>query len=157
MNDDEILKVPEEPTNIFDPIDFMIFKDEIQDDFQTIASKTAPDEKEKKTLVLSKLLLQKFSYIFKMDDLVNLGFSSPIYYLENCPQDINGNLIVFLMPSRTECIDLVIKQIDRDRQNIEQKQRNFQQNKNSIIENTYYFYYVPKIDASINSYIQEKY
>ena len=66
MQDEEIMKVPEEPTNIFDPIDFMIFKDEIQDDFQNIVSKTAPDEKEKKTLVLSRFLLEKFSYIFKM-------------------------------------------------------------------------------------------
>ena len=157
MQDEEIMKVPEEPTNIFDPIDFMIFKDEIQDDFQTIVSKTAPDEKEKKTLVLSRFLLEKFSYIFKMEDLKKLGFSSPIYYLENCPQDINGNLIVFLIPSKTECIDLVVKQIERDRQNIIQMQKNFEQNKNSIVEKSYYFYYVPKIDTSINAYIQEKY
>ena len=157
MQDEEILKVPEEPTNIFDPIDFTIFKDEIQDDFQNIVSKTAPDEKEKKTLVLSRFLLEKFSYIFKMDDLKKLDFSSPIYYLENCPQDINGNIVIFLMPSKTECIDLVVKQIERDRQNIIQKQKNFEQNKNSIVEKSYYFYYVPKIDTSINSYIQEKY
>ena len=157
MQDEEILKVPEEPTNIFDPIDFSIFKDEIQDDFQNIVSKTAPDEKEKKTLVLSRFLLEKFSYIFKMEDLKKLDFASPIYYLENCPQDINGNIIIFLMPSKTECIDLVVKQIERDRQNIIQKQKNFEQNKNSIIEKSYYFYYVPKIDTSINRYIEEKY
>ena len=157
MNEEEILKYPEVPTNIFDPIDFTIFKDEIQDNFQTLSANTCPEEKDKKALVISKYLSPKFSYIFKMQDLIKCGFSSTIYYLENCPQSIKENQLVFVIPSRIECIDIVVKQILKDQQDIEEKQRNFKQNKASIVEKTYFYYYVPKADISILNYIEEKY
>ena len=57
MKDEEISKTPDEPKNIFEPIDFTIFRDEVQDDFHAICSKTAPGEKSKKALILSKYLL----------------------------------------------------------------------------------------------------
>ena len=157
MEEEEILQTPEEPKNMFEPIDFMIFKDEIQDDFQTIVSKTAPDEKTPKALVLSKYLSPKFTYIFKMQDLLKLGFSNNIYYLENCPQTINEFQIVFLIPSKIECVDIVLKQFKKDKEDLLEKQKNFEANKSSLIEKTYHFYFVPKLDISILNYINENY
>jgi hypothetical protein len=157
MKDEDILKPPEEPKNIFDPIDFMIFKEEIQDDFQTICSKTAPDTREKRALILSKYLTPKFSFIFQFQDLVKLGFSKKIYYLENCPQNIDEFQLVFLIPSKIECIELAIKQFKKDNEDITNKQKNFNENKFNIIQKNYYFYFVPKIDISVLSYIEENY
>ena len=157
MNEEEVSKTPEEPKNIFDPIDFMIFKEEIQDDFQTLTSKINQDEKEKKGLILSKYLSPKFSYIFKMSDLAKCGFSSSIYYLENCPQTIKESQLVFVIPSKIECIDLVIKQIERNKIDMDKKHMNIYENNTNIIEKSYYFFYVPKIDMSVINYIEEKY
>ncbi len=157
MKEQDILKAPEEPKNKFEPIDFMIFKEEIIDDFQTICSKTSPDTKDKKALIISKYLIQKFSYIFKMSDLLKLGFSKKIYFLENCPLSIDELQLVFLIPSKIECIELVMKQFERDRNEIQEKQKNFNANKNTIIEKQYFFYFVPKIDISVLNYIDEHY
>ena len=157
MEEEEISKIPDEPKNMFEPIDFMIFKDEIQDDFETIVSKTAPDEKTPKALIISKYLFPKFTYIFRMEDLLKLGFSKNIYYLENCPQTINEFQIVFLIPSKIECIDIVLKQFKKDKEDLLEKQKNFEANKASLIEKTYHFYFVPKLDISVLNYIDENY
>lgn len=156
MKDDEISKVPEEPKNIFEPIDFMIFKDEIKDDFQTICSKTAPEEKNKKALVLSKYLAPKFTYIFKMADLQKEGISK-IYYLENLPQIIEEYILIFLIPSKIECIELVMKQFQKDEEDLIKKQKDFNANKENLKKKQYYFYFVPKIDISVLNYIDENY
>lgn len=157
MEKEEITKVPEEPKNIFDPIDFMIFKDEIKEDFQSIVSRTAPDEKSPKALILSKYLQPKFSYIFKMQELINLGFSKNVYYLENCPQQINEFQYVFLIPSKIECIEYFMKQYKFDKEEMKKKQQNFEAFKSSTIEKNYFFYFVPKVDVSVLSYINDNY
>ena len=157
MKDEEISKTPDEPKNIFEPIDFTIFRDEVQDDFQAICSKTAPGEKSKKALILSKYLSPKFSYIFKMSELLNLGFSKNIYYLENCPQTIQEFQLVFLIPSKIECIPFIMEQFKRDKEDIIDKQKDFNANKSFIVEKNYYFYFVPKVDISFLNYIDEKY
>ena len=157
MDKEEIMKIPDEPKNIFEPIDFMIFKDEIKEDFQSIVSKTAPDEKSPKALILSKYLAPKFSYIFKMQELIDLGFSKNIYYLENCPQTIKEFHLVFLIPSKIECIEYFMKQFRKDKEEMREKQQNFEAFKSSMIEKSYFFYFVPKVDVSVLSYINEKY
>ena len=157
MKDEEISKTPDEPKNIFEPIDFMIFKDEIQDDFQTICSKVAPGEKTKKALIISKYLTPKFSYIFKMPELLKLGFSTNVYYLENCPQTIKEYMLIFVIPPKIECVELIMSQFQRDRNDLESKQKDFQANKSSLVEKNYYFLFVPKVDISFLNYIDEKY
>ena len=155
MDDSEISKIPEEPKNIFDPIDFTIFKDEIKEDFQTIASKTAPDEKSPKALIISKYLFPKFNYIFKLSEIVKLGFSKRIYYLENCPQKIEEYQLVFIIPSKIECVEIVMKQFKWENDDMLEKQKNFEAYKSSIIEKSYFFYFVPKVDISVLNYINE--
>ena len=155
MDESEISKIPEEPKNIFDPIDFTIFKDEIKEDFQTIASKTAPDEKSPKALIISKYLFPKFNYIFKMPEIVKLGFSTNIYYLEDCPQNIKEYQLVFVIPSKIECVEIVMKQFKKDNDDMLEKQKNFEAYKASMIEKNYFFYFVPKVDVSVLNYINE--
>ena len=155
MDDSEISKIPEEPKNIFDPIDFTIFKDEIKEDFQTIASKTAPDEKSPKALIISKYLFPKFNYIFKLSEIAKLGFSKRIYYLENCPQKIEEYQLVFIIPSKIECVEIVMKQFKWENDDMLEKQKNFEAYKSSIIEKSYFFYFVPKVDISVLNYINE--
>ena len=157
MDESEITKTPEEPKNIFDPIDFTIFKDEIKEDFQTIASKTAPDEKSPKALIISKYLFPKFNYIFKLSEIVKLGFSTNIYYLENCPQNIKEYQLVFVIPSKIECVEIVMKQFKKDSDEMLEKQKNFEAYKSSMIEKNYFFYFVPKVDVSVLNYINENY
>ena len=157
MDESEITKAPEEPKNIFDPIDFTIFKDEIKEDFNTIASKTAPDEKSPKALIISKYLFPKFNYIFKLSEIVKLGFSTNIYYLENCPQNIKEYQLVFVIPSKIECVEIVMKQFKKDSDEMLEKQKNFEAYKSSMIEKNYFFYFVPKVDVSVLNYINENY
>ena len=152
IEDKEITKIPEEPTNQFDPIDFTIFKDEILDDFEAITTKTKnKTENETKTLILSKYLFPKFNFIFKTADLQKCGFSPKIYYLENCPQKIEEDLLVFMISPKTECIDLVVTQFDFDMEELKEKQKNISDYK-CIKEKKYFFIYVPKIDSNILNY-----
>ena len=159
---DEEIKQFYEITNPFDPIDFMIFKDEIKDEFNSIYSKIFQNNIEKKALVISKLLFNRFFYIFNYPELEKKGFV--LYYLENCPQLIKEFQILFVIPSKTECIDIVLKQMVKDEKTIEELQRNMQndnQNKiqdnqiNNIVAKNYYFLHVPKVDISILNYLKK--
>jgi hypothetical protein len=92
-----------------------------------------------------------------MSELLNLGFSKNIYYLENCPQTIQEFQLVFLIPSKIECIPFIMEQFKRDKEDIIDKQKDFNANKSFIVEKNYYFYFVPKVDISFLNYIDEKY
>ena len=160
---EEEIKQFYELTNPFDPIDFMIFKDEIKDEFNTIYSKIFQNNKDKKALVISKLLFNRFFYIFPFQELEKKGFL--IYYFENCPQLIKEFQILFVIPPKTECIDIVLKQMLKDEKTIGEMQKNIQvnnnqnqiqENQNNIIAKNYYFLYVPKVDISILNYLKEK-
>ena len=143
--------------NEFDPVDFTIFKDEIKEDFQNLCSDIFKDDKEKRALVISKYLLQKFSSIFTMKDLAKNRFSDKIYYLELCPQQIKEYQIVFVIPSKIECINLVAKQIEKDQEDINEKQKKFMENKDKIISKTYYYFHVPKVDISVINYVNKNF
>ena len=152
---EEEIKKFEAVTNPFDPIDLTIFKDEVKDDFQNILSKISQKDKEKKALVISKYLFPRFFSIFTFQEILKKNFSDSLYFLERCPQNIKEYQIVFIIPSKIECLDLVVKQIEKEQEDLTEKQKNFAQNKNNMIEKTYYFLYVPKVDISVLNYIKE--
>ena len=158
---DEQIKSFYEPTNPFEPIDFMIFKEEILDEFNEICSKLFEESLDKKAFVISKLLFDRFFYIFPFQELVKKGFS--IYYFENCPQVIQEFQILYIIPSKIECIEIVLKQMEKDEQTIREMQKNMQkENKGNTIEiknrniiaKKYYFLYVPKINLSVINYFK---
>ena len=156
--EEEITQFPE-VTNIFEPIDFTIFNEEIKIDFQNLCSDITKNEKEKekKALVISKSLFYKFFSIFTLKDLAKNRFSESIYYLERCPQSIKEYQIVFIVPPKIESINMVMKQIQKDQEDITEKQKKFLENKDQIISKTYYFFYVPKVDISILNYINNNF
>ena len=158
---EEEIKQFYEVTNPFEPIDFMIFKDEIKDEFNSIYSKIFQNNIDKKALVISKLLFNRFFYIFPFQEIEKKNFV--IYYFENCPQLIKEFQILFVIPSKIECIDIVLRQMERDTNTLKEMQKNMQNNNNqniiqenqmnNIIAKNYYFLYVPKVDLSILNYI----
>ena len=154
--EEEIIKFPE-VTNDFNPIDFTIFKDEIKEDFQNLCSEIFKNDKEKKALVISKHLLQKFSSLFTIKELSKLYFSDTLYYLEQCPQTIKEYQIVFIIPSKIECVNLILKQIEKDQEEINEKQKKFLENKDKIISKSYYFFHVPKVDLAVMNYINNNF
>ena len=154
--EEEISKF-KEVSNEFDPIDFTIFKDEIKEEFKNLCSEIFKADKEKKALVISKQLLPKFSSLFGVKDLAKLHFSENFYYLESCPQQIKEYQIVFLIPSKIECINLIFKQIELDQEEINEKQKKFLENKDKIISKTYYYFHVPKVDLAVLNYINNNF
>jgi len=154
--EEELTKFPE-VTNIFEPIDFTIFNEEIKADFQNLCQNIAKNDKEKKALVISKSLFHKFFSIFTLKDLSQNRFSESIYYLERCPQTIKEYQIVFILPSKIESINLVMKQIEKDQEDITEKQKKFLENKDQMISKTYYFFHVPKVDISVLNYINKNF
>ena len=152
---EEEIKKFEAVKNPFDPIDFTIFKEEVKDDFNNIISKISQKDKEKKALVISKYLFPRFFSIFTFQELLKKNFAESIYFLERCPQNIKEYQIVFLIPSKIECVELVSKQIEKEQEDMTEKQKNFQQNKNMMIEKSYFFLYVPKVDISVLNYIKD--
>jgi len=154
--EEELTKFPE-VTNIFEPIDFTIFNEEIKADFQNLCQNISKNDKEKKALVISKSLFHKFFSIFTLKDLSQNRFSESIYYLERCPQTIKEYQIVFILPSKIESINLVMKQIEKDQEDITEKQKKFLENKDQMISKTYYFFHVPKVDISVLNYINKNF
>ena len=141
--EEEIIKFPE-VTNDFNPIDFTIFKDEIKEDFQNLCSEIFKNDKEKKALVISKHLLQKFSSLFTIKELSKLYFSDTLYYLEQCPQTIKEYQIVFIILSKIECVNLILKQIEKDQEEINEKQKNFWKIKIKSYQNRIIFSMCPR-------------
>ena len=139
-------------TNPFDPIDFMIFKEEIRDEFQNLYSKILENKKDKKALVISKNLFQKFFYIFSYQEIVKKNFQ--IYYFESCPQEIKEFHVLFIIPPEIKCIDLIASQMDKDESDLRELQKNYKENKDRIITKNYFFFYVPKIDLSLINYVE---
>ena len=154
--EEEISKF-QEVTNEFDPIDFTIFKDEIKEEFKNLCSEIFKEDKEKKALVISKQLLPKFSSLFNIKDLAKLHFSENFYFLESCPQKIKEYQIVFLIPSKIDCVNLIFKQIELDQEEINEKQKKFLENKDKIISKTYYYFHVPKVDLAVLNYINNNF
>ena len=154
--EEQISKFPE-VTNMFEPIDLTIFKEELKEDFQNTCTDIFKNDKEKKALVISKSLIQKFSSLFTIKDLKELRFSEHIYFLELCPQVIKEYQIVFIIPSKIECFNIVMKQIEKDQEEINEKQKKFLENKDKIISKTYYFFHVPKVDNSVLNYINNNF
>ena len=111
--EEEIAKFPE-VTNIFDPIDFTLFNEEIKIDFNNLCSSITKNDKEKKAFVISRSLFQKFFSVFTMKDLKDNKFTESFYYLENCPQKIKEYQIVFIFPSKIEYINIIMKQMEKD-------------------------------------------
>ena len=153
MEEEEITKFID-ITNPFDPIDFMIFKEEIKDEFQNLCSKIFENKKEKKALVISRILFQRFFYIFAFQELMKKGFQ--IYYFESCPQEIEEFHILFIIPCKIECIDIVVRQMEKDQNDLVKMQKDTQKNKERLIAKNYYFFYVPKVDISAFNYIEDK-
>ena len=139
-------------TNPFDPIDFMIFKEEIRDEFQNLYSKILENKKDKKALVISKNLFQKFFYIFSYQEIAKKNFQ--IYYFESCPQEIKEFHVLFIIPPEIKCIDLIASQMDKDESDLRELQKNYKENKDRIITKNYFFFYVPKIDLSLINYVE---
>ena len=139
-------------TNPFDPIDFMIFKEEIKDEFQNLYSKILENKKDKKALVISKNLFPKFFYIFTYQEIAKKNFQ--IYYFESCPQEIKEFHVLFIIPPEIKCIDLIASQMDKDETDLRELQKNYKENKDRIITKNYFFFYVPKIDLSLINYVE---
>ena len=139
-------------SNPFDPIDFMIFKEEIKDEFQNLYSKILENKKDKKALVISKNLFPKFFYIFTYQEIAKKNFQ--IYYFESCPQEIKEFHVLFIIPPEIKCIDLIASQMDKDEADLRELQKNYKENKDRIITKNYFFFYVPKIDLSLINYVE---
>ena len=150
---EEEIKSFYEYKNPFEPIDFMIFKDEVRDEFNNIYSKIFQNNNEKKALVISKLLFNQFFFNFNFPELLKKGFM--LYFFENCPQIIKEFYIMFIIPSKLECIELALKQMEKDQNVMKDMQKNMGENKDKIVQKSYYFLYVPRVDISVLNYLKE--
>ena len=154
MEEEELAKFCD-LSNPFDPIDFMIFKEEIKDDFQNIYTSIFENNEDKKALVISKSLFPRFFYIFSYQEIVKKGFK--IYYFELCPQAIEEFNVLFIIPPEQQCIDIIAKQMDKDESAMHELKKDFQKNKDRFISKKYFYLYVPKIDISLINYTEENY
>ena len=154
MEEEEIAKFCD-LSNPFDPVDFMLFKEEIKDDFQNIYTKVFENNEDKKALVISKNLFPRFFYIFSLQEILKKHFQ--IYFFESCPQKIVEFNVLFIIPPEKKCIDIIAKQMDRDEADMHELKKDFEKNKNMFISKKYFYLYVPKIDLSLLNYSEEHY
>ena len=154
MEEEELAKFYD-LSNPFDPVDFMIFKEEIKDDFQNIYTSIFENNEDKKALVISKALLPRFFYIFSYQEIIKKGFQ--VYYFELCPQPIEEFNVLFIIPPEKQCIDIIAKQMDKDDSAMHELKKDFQKNKDRFISKKYFYLYVPKIDIALINYTEEKY
>ena len=154
MEEEELAKFYD-LSNPFDPVDFMIFKEEIKDDFQNIYTSIFENNEDKKALVISKALLPRFFFFFFYQEIIKKGFQ--VYYFELCPQPIEEFNVLFIIPPEKQCIDIIAKQMDKDDSAMHELKKDFQKNKDRFISKKYFYLYVPKIDIALINYTEEKY
>ena len=129
---DDIL-IPE-VTNPVDPIDISIFKDHIEETLLTMISSTSKLEKK---LIIDNSLLPTINYFTTMDKLETTLVYKKITILNDSPLVSDCQIIIYIIPPKKKCLQLIENQIKNYMAEIKEKKENIL-NKSKDNNNDYY-------------------
>ena len=164
---DDIL-IPE-VTNPVDPIDISIFKDHIEETLLTMISSTSKLEKK---LIIDNSLLPTINYFTTMDKLETTLVYKKITILNDSPLVSDCQIIIYIIPPKKKCLQLIENQIKNYMAELKEKKENIL-NKlkdnnnitsriNTNIDNLkdfkeFHIIFIPKINNECDNYISNSY
>ena len=96
----------EKEENPVSPIDLTIFKESFEQNFLTILDLLQNLER---SLIIEESCISKFGFFIKTDILIQKKFQKKIYLLENSPPQTQSPILVYIIPPKKECLEMIEK------------------------------------------------
>ena len=135
--------------NPIDPIDLSIFREHIENNLLTIIDSLPKVEK---TLVLDKSTFKKKDFITRPEKLASLKIKKDIITLKPGNLMVDSPIIIYLIPSLKELIQIIEKHIETHYNNMKNKNEEEGQEKGAT-NKEYHIIFYPKITNECQNYI----
>ena len=149
--------------NPVSPIELSIFKESLEQNFLTILDLLPNQER---SLIIEETCIQKFGFFIKSDLLSEKKFTKKIFLLQNNPPDIQSPILLYVIPPKKECLELIEKHIkdnfDKtsmrvylDKKDSKKKGKNKVEDEEREIKKEFHIIFIPKIVNECSKFLKE--
>ena len=140
--------------NPVDPIDLSIFKEHIENNLLNILESLP---KFPKTLILDKSCIQKLNFFTTKEKLNTSNVCKDIIMLRPGTLMADSPIIVYLVPPKKECVQIVEKHIEGNTKNLTPVENKIEEGKSdeNRANKEYYVIFFPKITNECQSFIND--
>ena len=153
----------EKEENPVSPIDLTIFKESFEQNFLTILDLLQNLER---SLIIEESCISKFGFFIKTDILIQKKFQKKIYLLENSPPQTQSPILVYIIPPKKECLEMIEKhmKINHDKTSMlkyvisddkKKKNKKDEDEENKETKKEFNIIFIPKINNECNKFLSE--
>ena len=153
----------EKEENPVSPIDLTIFKESFEQNFLTILDLLQNQER---SLIIEESCITKFGFFIKTDILIQKKFQKKIYLLENTPPQTQSPILVYIIPPKKECLEMIEKhmKINHDKTSMlkyvisddkKKKSKKDEDEENKETKKEFNIIFIPKINNECNKFLSE--
>ena len=153
----------EKEENPVSPIDLTIFKESFEQNFLTILDILQNLER---SLIIEESCISKFGFFIKTDILIQKKFQKKIYLLENSPPQTQSPILVYIIPPKKECLEMIEKhmKINHDKTSMlkyvisddkKKKSKKDEDEENKETKKEFNIIFIPKINNECNKFLSE--
>jgi len=153
----------EKEENPVSPIDLTIFKESFEQNFLTILDLLQNQER---SLIIEESCISKFGFFIKTDILIQKKFQKKIYLLENSPPQTQSPILVYIIPPKKECLEMIEKhmKINHDKTSMlkyvisddkKKKSKKDEDEENKETKKEFNIIFIPKINNECNKFLSE--
>ena len=153
----------EKEENPVSPIDLTIFKESFEQNFLTILDLLQNLER---SLIIEESCISKFGFFIKTDILIQKKFQKKIYLLENSPPQTQSPILVYIIPPKKECLEMIEKhmKINHDKTSMlkyvisddkKKKSKKDEDEENKETKKEFNIIFIPKINNECNKFLSE--
>ena len=153
----------EKEENPVSPIDLTIFKESFEQNFLTILDLLQNLER---SLIIEESCISKFGFFIKTDILIKKKFQKKIYLLENSPPQTQSPILVYIIPPKKECLEMIEKhmKINHDKTSMlkyvisddkKKKSKKDEDEENKETKKEFNIIFIPKINNECNKFLSE--
>ena len=153
----------EKEENPVSPIDLTIFKESFEQNFLTILDLLQNQER---SLIIEESCITKFGFFIKTDILIQKKFQKKIYLLENSPPQTQSPILVYIIPPKKECLEMIEKhmKINHDKTSMlkyvisddkKKKSKKDEDEENKETKKEFNIIFIPKINNECNKFLSE--
>ena len=153
----------EKEENPVSPIDLTIFKESFEQNFLTILDLLQNQER---SLIIEESCITKLGFFIKTDILIQKKFQKQIYLLENSPPQTQSPILVYIIPPKKECLEMIEKhmKINHDKTSMlkyvisddkKKKSKKDEDEENKETKKEFNIIFIPKINNECNKFLSE--
>ena len=153
----------EKEDNPVSPLDLTIFKESFEQNFLTILDILQNLER---SLIIEESCISKFGFFIKTDILIQKKFQKKIYLLENSPPQTQSPILVYIIPPKKECLEMIEKhmKINHDKTSMlkyvisddkKKKSKKDEDEENKETKKEFNIIFIPKINNECNKFLSE--